>query len=132
MIARKAKNQQIYFTMLISSLLLASCTVVQKPFELKQHATEYAETLYKRQNLATQQVMFLLEEDISAEEEEQLSDAELEMYQACELLNEVASREQEGEAISLYFKKQVQGSFNACDDSVKKMELLLQQLSNDQ
>ena len=128
MIACLAKNLKIYIAVLLLSALLASCTLVKKPFELKKHAVKYAETLYKRQNQATQRVMMLLEEDVTLAEEESLSAAELKMYDDCQLLNEVANREREGKAVSLYFQKQVQNSFDACDDSVTKMELLLKQV----
>mgnify|MGYP000701022870 CR=1 FL=1 len=128
MIALITKNQKYFYIALIMPVFLASCTLVKKPFELKEHAVEYAEALFKRQNQATQRVMMLLEEDITLAEEESLSEAELQMYDDCQLLNEVANREIEGKAVSLYFQRQVQNSFEGCDDSVKNMEQLLKQV----
>ncbi len=110
---------------LVVSLLLVGCTVVKRPFKYKDHTIEYAESIFRRQNQATQQVMLVLEEEPTDDEEERLSVAELQMYDACQLLNEAANREMEGKAISLYFQGQVKHSFKACDESVKNMESVL-------
>lgn len=120
--AKKLKKGLL--TLLILNYL-ASCSIVEKPFKLKEAETEYAESLFLRQNKATQQVMMLLEENITLDEEQQLSDAELQMYEDCHLLNEVAILEMEGRVVSLYFKQQVQRSLKVCDVAITKMESLL-------
>ncbi len=122
------KKCKKFLLALVIMILLVNCTIVQKPFKFKDHAVEYAESIFRRQNQATQQVMILLEDDLTTEEEERLSEAELQMYKACHLLNEAANREMEGKNISVYFQGQVKLSFKACDESVKNMESILRNL----
>lgn len=122
------KKSRKYVLVLVTISVLASCTLAKKPFQFKDHAVEYAESIFRRQNQATQQVMLLLEEDLSLEQEERLSEAELQMYDACHLLNKAANHEMEGKKISLYFQGQVKHSFDACDDSIKNIESVLRQM----
>ena len=122
-------KKKFFFVLLISSLII-SCSVAKKPFELKKKAAKYAESIYNRQNKATQQIIILSEEYISVTEEESLSVAELQMYEACYLLNEAANLEMEGKKINLYLQKQVRESLKGCDNSVDKMEVILKAIPN--
>jgi hypothetical protein len=122
-IAWIVKNRKISLVLLATGLL-ASCSIAQKPLKIKDYMAEYGESIFKRQNLVTQQFM-LLEDDLSVTEQERLSEAELQMYSACRLLNEAANREMEGKKISIYFQGQVRNSLKACDKSVKNMELII-------
>lgn len=122
-IAWIVKNRKLSLVLLVAGLL-ANCSIAQKPLKIKDYMTEYGESIFKRQNQATQQFM-LLEEDLSLTEQERFSEAELRMYNACHLLNEAASREMEGKKISIYFQGLVRNSLKACDESVKNMELML-------
>jgi len=97
--------------------------------ELKGDAIEYAELLYKRQNQVTLEVMMLLEEELTLAEEDRLSDAELQLHNKCQLLNEMAVYEMRGKDVSFYFQGKVQRSFKACDESVKNLESILNQIS---
>ncbi len=119
----KVKNSLILFPLIL--LMLNSCTLVQQPFDFNQQLKDYAEALYKRQNQATQSLMVILEETLSIEDEEQLSDAELKMYDACHLLNEIVAYEVEGRFISLDFKRRVRNSFPDCEQSILDVELLI-------
>jgi len=109
-------------------LLLTSCSYIHKPLQLKGDVIEYAETLFKRQNQVTLEVMMLLEEELTLAEEDRLSDAELQLHDKCQLLNEMAVYEMSGEEVSYYFQGQVQRSFKACDESVKSLEFILKQI----
>ncbi len=109
-------------------LLLTSCSYVHKPLELENDAIEYAEALFKRQNQVTYQVMMLLEDEISINDEDRLSVAELEMHEQCHLLNEMAGYEMKGEKVSLYFKTMVKKSFKACDESVINLGFVLKSI----
>jgi hypothetical protein len=100
--------------------------VVKKPLMLQKDIIEYAEGLFKRQNLVTQQVM-LLDDELSIKDELIVSEAELQMHEKCHLLNEMANHEMAGDEVSLYYKGLVQRSFHTCDEQVKKLELILQQ-----
>ncbi|MCK5190675.1 MAG: hypothetical protein KAR12_11540 [Methylococcales bacterium] len=90
--------------------------------------SEYAELLFKQQNRLTQQVMMLSEEDISPEEEEKISQAELQMHDACHLLNEYANREMEGKGMSVFFRRRLKNSLKACEESVNNMEAVLMEI----
>lgn len=114
-----------YFYFLPFVCLLASCSFVNKTFK-PDNTAEYAELLFKRQNAITQQVIMLFEYDLTEAEEDNISRAELAMHDACQLLNELARREVEGKKMSIFFKKQVQGSLDACDASVQRLEIILQ------
>ncbi len=120
LIEKRKKN----FLVLLATGLLASCSIAQKPLRIKENMSKYAESIFKRQNLATQQFI-LLEEDLTPAEQERLSETEMQMFSACRLLNEAANLEMEGKKISFYFQGLIKNSLKECDDSVKKMELLL-------
>lgn len=121
-------KKKCFFVLLISSLVIG-CSVAKKPFELKKKTAKYAESIFNRQNQATQKIIILSEEDISVAEEESLSVAELQMYEACHLLNEAANLEMEGKKINLYLQKQVRASLKNCDISVENMETILKGIS---
>jgi len=119
------KNIKYYFFTLLTSMLLVNCSVVEKPFAYKGNEIEYAESLFKRQNQVTQQVMILLEDELSWVDEERVSDAELKMHDACHLLNDIANRERNGEKMSFNYQRQAHNSFTDCDNAVKEMETIL-------
>jgi len=122
------KNIKYCFLTLLISTLLVNCSVVKKPFAYKGKEIEYAESLFKRQNQVTQQVMILLEDEIALDDEEMVSDAELKMHDACHLLNDIANRERNGEEMSLYYQRQAHSSFIGCDQAVKAMETILKEI----
>jgi len=93
-----------YYYFLPLLCLLNACGLVEKTFK-PNNTAEYAELLFKRQNLLTQQLMMLFDEDFTEAEIDILSQAELEMHDACRLLNELANRELEGKKLSIFFKK---------------------------
>jgi hypothetical protein len=119
---------QCYFFPFFISLLLTSCSIVGTPFKATERMAEYAELLFKRQNFLTQQLMMLFEEDLGMVEEERVSQAELQMYDACHLLNEYANKEMEGEKMSIFFRRRVKNSFASCDESVKNMGSILMEI----
>ena len=114
----------MYRLVLIFSLL-ASCSFVQNSLPIEGYTIDYGEALFKRQNQATFQVMMLLDEGVSEDDEVKLSTTELKMHEACHLLNEIARHEVNGETVSLYFKAQVTKSLKACDESVQNLEKIL-------
>nr|WP_305907306.1 hypothetical protein [Methylomarinum sp. Ch1-1]MDP4520047.1 hypothetical protein [Methylomarinum sp. Ch1-1] len=59
-------------------------------------------------------------------EDERLHQAEMAMYDACKLLNEYSSREMDGEPMDVLFKRKVRASIKGCDDSIKRVEKILQ------
>ena len=86
---------------------------------------EYVEAIFKRQNAMATQVMMLTDIEFSAEDEEELLQAETQMLQDCRLLNAYAVKEMNHESTSLLFKKRVKDSAEGCDESVDELESLL-------
>jgi len=115
----------ILLKILFLLILVTSCSYIQKPMQLTDDMTGYAEKLYKRQNQVILQVMEALEEELPLAEDEKLSDAELQMYDNCHLLNEMAVHEMEGDSVSFYFKGQVQRSLKNCNKGVNHLETVL-------
>ena len=107
-----------FLTFLVASFLI-SCSIANKPFKAKDNVAEYAESLFMQQNALTQQVIMLFSEDIALADEDKVSQAELQMHDACYLLIEFANREMEGKKMSVFFKRRVKNSFKACDESIK-------------
>ena len=109
------------------TFLLTSCSLVNKPFSAVDNIAEYAETLFMHQHSLTQQLIMLFDENanLSEDDEEIILQAELQMHDACRLLNEYANREIDGQRMSVLFKRRVQKSFKACEASVDILEALL-------
>ena len=119
------KNIKYYFLPFLISFLLFGCSSVGKPFKSTESISEYAELLFTQQNSLTQQVMMLSEEDVSPEEDEKISQAELQMHDACHLLIEYANREIDGKKMSVFFRRRVKNSLDGCGESIKIMESTL-------
>lgn len=107
------------------SFHLVSCSIVDKSTFHHKQIAEYAELLFMRQNTVTQQVMMLFDEELSGQDEEQISKAELQMHDACHLLNEYANREIEGKSMSVFFRRKVKLSLEQCEERVRNMEWVL-------
>ncbi len=131
MIAWITKHIRCYLLLLLFSFILSGCSVLRESVISTEKISDYAEALFKRQNNLTQQVMMLVEEDLTVSEEEKLTAAEEAMHEACHLLNEYANREIEGQKISILFRKQVQGSFDECEKKVIEMEAILNKIDED-
>ncbi len=84
----------------------------------------YAEAVFRHQNEVSSRWMMLNDADQLSDNEE-LSQAEDAMDEACELLNQYAERESEGESMSWRFQSRVRESIQACDASVARVERLL-------
>lgn len=125
MIALILKQIRYCFLPLIMSFLITGCSIVGESIKSKGNISIYAELLFKRQNLMTQQVMMLFEEDITESDDIKISLAEEQMHEACHLLNEYANREAEGKSSSLFFRRRLQKSFKDCEEKVIQLELVL-------
>ncbi len=124
------RNKITTFPLILLTMLVATSCSLQQPFEFGLPLEEYAESLYKRQNQATQILMLLLEEELQEDDEETLSTAELQMYDSCHLLNQMVAYEQEGKTASLAEKRQLRNSFPACEQAISQTEFLLTELEN--
>ena len=92
---------------------------------------KYAESVFIRQNEVTSEIMMLPEDEFDPYEYESLLDTEKEMQDACELLNEYAIREVEGQSIGLFFKRRVQNSVEGCESAIRNVETSLAKLNSD-
>lgn len=85
---------------------------------------DYAESVFRHQSTVLSRLMMLSEAD-QLPENEIFANTEQAMHDACQLLNEYAERESDGEHMGLRFKAKVQASIENCDTSIQKMEALL-------
>ncbi|MEY4768660.1 MAG: hypothetical protein RL637_1299 [Pseudomonadota bacterium] len=90
--------------------------------------TDYGEKIFRRQNELTNQFMLLEEQSISNIEWLQLQQAEQQMRQACQLLNDYASREMDHQTTNLWSRKQLTDSLPICQQKIQQLESLFQQL----
>ena len=74
--------------------------------------------------------MMLSDEEMTLADEEIIFQAELQMHDACHLLNEYANREMEERAMSVFFRRRVKNSLKTCEESVKNMESVLMEINN--
>lgn len=126
MIRRIKYSVQYFFLAELVFFFVSGCSITGEVLKPKESIAVYAESLFKRQNLLTQQLMMLPEEDMTLADEESVYQAEIQMHDACRLLNEYASRDMEGKAMSVFFRTRVKNSFKSCEEGVKNMESVLQ------
>lgn len=106
--------------------LLAGCASVPANSGYNDFSS-YAEAVFRHQNQVTSRVMMLNEADQLPDSDE-LEQAEDRMSDACELLNEYAERQSDRESMGWHFKTRVQYSVQGCDDSISRLEKLLDAL----
>jgi len=121
-------NQKaIKITVIINVFILFSgCAFVQDPLGQKKMAQlrQNAESIFRRQNTVTSQVMILTMD----EENSVLSDAELEMQEACAELNAYVIRAISRDdflMIDFLAQHRVISTLDDCDVATKKLEALL-------
>lgn len=110
-----------------TSEFLTGCSLISDAWN-QDSIAEYGETVFRKQNLLTSQVMMLSDADLSPENSQKLQQAESKMQKDCKLLNEYATREMDKAAIDLVFQKQVRDSISGCDASIQSIQSLLGQL----
>jgi len=89
--------------------------------------SDYAEAVFRHQNEVSNRLLMINDTEQSPETVE-FQQAEEAMDSACQLLNEYAERENDGESSSWRFQARVQDSIQICDNCVQRMELLLNQM----
>lgn len=130
-----AKNSIRILLTVCAFLMLPACSVFSgtsngRYFDPFTGYADYAEGVFIRQNQATSEIMMLSEDDIDPYAYEDLLEAEKEMQIACELLNEYAVKEVEGESIGLFFKKKVQNSVEGCEYALRNVESTLAKVNS--
>lgn len=124
MFMMKVKYYRFCVTLLAANAL-TGCAVFHDVFGY-QSTAEYVESVFKRQNAISTQVMMLPETELEPEDYDELLKAEAQMQKDCKLLNDYAVKEMNNESTSLMFKKQVRDSAEGCDDSIQEVEELLE------
>ncbi|MCK5728092.1 MAG: hypothetical protein KAG10_09525 [Methylococcales bacterium] len=113
--------------LLLGSYTLSACTVMSY-----QSRVDYGTSVFKRQNALSTEIMMIDDEMLlSKEDMDELLEVEMEMQQACRLLNEYALKEMDHEPISLLFKKQANDSVDDCAESISDVESLLEDVEID-
>ncbi len=97
----------------------------RKTFSFEQ----YAEDIFRRQNQITSRILMLSEDGVEVENMDDLLEAEQELEDACQLLNEYAVRERDGVAMGFLFKRKVQNSVEDCEDAIHDVESMLKDVS---
>lgn len=87
------------------------------------------EDLFKRQNNASSAVMMLTMDSPEAEQFEDLLDAEQEMLEACDPLNEYAVRELEHMDLGIMLKQQVLRAMDVCTEATDYTEKLIKKIN---
>jgi len=88
----------------------------------------YAEAVFRRQNHATSEMIDLANEDGAILGYDALLNAETTMRQACQPLNEYASRMESNQSSTLLQQSEVATSLHACDQATRQLEQLLDQI----
>ncbi len=106
---------------------LTGCSLLADLWQQDEIAV-YGETVFRKQNLITSQVMMLSEGELSEQNLQKLQQAEAQMPKDCKLLNEYATREMDAVSIDLAFRRQVKESIKGCDISIQRIEATLLEL----
>lgn len=72
----------------------------------------------------------LTEDGVVEGDMDDLLEAEQELQEACQLLNEYAVRERDGETMGLLFKRKVQNSVEDCEDAIHDAESKLKDMAS--
>ena len=91
--------------------------------------SERVDALFFRQNKASSEVMMLSIEEFDSPELEELIEAESEMQEACEALNEYVIRLVDQLSLGLSLQRRVYSSIDECDEATTDMESLLQEFN---
>ncbi len=112
----------------LNLFFLLSCSSLQffsTPFDHTKLGNQ-VESLFRRQNLASHQVMMLLLEEPENIDLEKIEQAESSMLDACRPLNEFAILERDNQKISLSKKRKIISSVPICEQKTIALEKLLQ------
>lgn len=126
------QNKRFFYLLLIAAAnVLQGCSIFGNISgdEEQQNFAKYAEEVFRRQNNATSEVMTLSADDLDNKAQyETLLSVERNMQNACELLNDFAARDGNGENSNVFFKARVGNAVKDCDRATQKLENLLEEL----
>jgi hypothetical protein len=90
----------------------------------REEFTRYVEGVFRLQNSMTSEIMALPETD-DANNHDALLEAEQQMQEACDPLNEYVSRESEGLNVGFFLSRRVENSAINCEQAAQKVKSLL-------
>ena len=90
----------------------------------REEFTRYVEGVFRLQNSMTSEIMALPETD-DAKNHDALLEAEQQMQEACDPLNEYVSRESEGLNVGFFLSRRVENSAINCEQAAQKVKSLL-------
>ncbi len=109
----------------LSCAVLSACSHVSAVVYQSEFSA-YAEQVFRRQNSMTSRIMMAASD--MEEESDALQQVEMEMHDACSLLNQYSEKEANNEKISVSFKNRVKNSIPDCDASIDAVEQQLKQV----
>lgn len=116
----------------LSVLLIVNCSTLDLPSSLIYGNLEtQIESLFRRQNQASGQVMMLLMEEESSPKLDTLEKSEQLMLEACKPLNNYAVLERDNQRISLAQKQKALDSIHVCATETEKLEIMLKEYFSD-
>jgi hypothetical protein len=117
----------IFFLNLTGCALLSSAPKIVTQQTLKNQLEE----LFRRQNKATSEVMMFTMDEPDAEVFEELLEAEQQMLQACDPLNEYAVRELDQLSLGIMLKNKVLAAMDDCEDATELVEIVIKEMLSD-
>lgn len=121
-------NKSRHFLWLMVLIILSGCTIGKSdPTFSTQSFAAYAESVFRRQNNATSQVMMLSTEEVAVDQKDfnGLLAAEKKMHHACTDLVAYAQASQIENSTSLLQRARAGKAINACDQATYTLESLL-------
>ncbi|MBS4052751.1 MAG: hypothetical protein KGZ69_16350 [Methylomonas sp.] len=113
--------------LIVTLLGSTACTTLPPAAKAYDNFSDYAESVFRHQNVLISRLMMLNDSD-ALDDNEKLETAEQDMNDACHLLNEYAEHEMSGESMGLFFKREVQASIEDCDHKIRNLETLLTEI----
>ncbi len=107
-------------------LIISNCSTLNLPSSLTHgNLKTQIETLFRRQNQVSGEVMMLLMEEENSPKLDTLEKNEQLMLEACKPLNKYAVLERDNQKISLAQKQKALDSIHACTTETEKLEIML-------
>ena len=126
LISKRSPIVSLLFVIIFISQLSACAIFTSGSKIVDQEALEIElEDLFMRQNNASSEVMMLTMDEPDAEEFEDLLEAEQQMREVCDPLNEYAVRELEQLSLGLMLQNRILDAMDDCDDATTQVESLI-------
>ena len=120
--------------LLATTILLDACATVTVPTSHGDKTmtvgefSEYAESVFRRQNRASTQVI-MLADAVDTATYSKLAAAERAMLEDCGPLNAIAARERDRQSVGLTLKLEIAPTIDACDRATQRLEAMLRALN---